>query len=351
MKIAHIIFGLTMGGIETMIVNITRWQANYGNDVSLIVVNDMIDPSLEKAVDPRVRLYKIGRRPGSRNPWPLIKLNLLIRRLSPDVIHLHRSNLMDYIWTPGLDDRICFTLHDMYSPSIAKGLDKRHPVFSISEAVRADLEKHTGIEAVTVCNGIVPEEVAVRTSTEAHKPFRIVQVGRLEHDKKGQDVLIRALAALDSEGLDLRLSFIGDGSSRGFLEDLARELGVSEKVEFLGNCPQSYVLQHLRDYDLYVHPSRFEGFGLTVAEAMAARVPVLVSDNDGPMEVIAGGQYGFYFPIDDVAECARMIKEIMRNYPDREWLNKARERVERCFNVSETARRYVDLYRDRLGVK
>ena len=55
------------------------------------------------------------------------------------------------------------------------------------------------------------------------------------------------------------------------------ELNLEKHVRFLGNQSREYVYSHLKDYDLFVQPSRFEGFGLTVAEAMAACVPVLVT--------------------------------------------------------------------------
>ena len=66
---------------------------------------------------------------------------------------------------------------------------------------------------------------------------------------------------------------------------LTAELHAETYVRFLGKQTQDYVAAHLTDYDLFVQPSRWEGFGLTVAEAMAAGVPVLVSEGQGPAEV------------------------------------------------------------------
>ena len=71
---------------------------------------------------------------------------------------------------------------------------------------------------------------------------------------------------------------------------------------------------HLTDYDLFVQPSRWEGFGLTVAEAMAAGVPVLVSEGQGPAEVTQGSRYGWLFANGDADDLQRQIvfiKEIM----------------------------------------
>ena len=61
--------------------------------------------------------------------------------------------------------------------------------------------------------------------------------------------------------------------------------------------PQPYIVEHMADYDLLVQPSRWEGFGLTVAEAMAAKVLVSVSEGQGPAEVTCGYFYGWIFDL------------------------------------------------------
>ena len=335
-----------MGGIETMLVNITRCQAAEGHEVHLIVLNDIVDPSLLASLSPAVNLRLIGRPRGSRNPLHLLKLNDALRRINPDVVHLHYSSLSRYIVLPSMKKRMCVTLHSMCTPGNSVRLDKSGPVFAISDMVRHDIALKTGLEAVTVHNGIDLAGIRRRGSQGAPQrgPFRIVQVGRLLHDIKGQDILLRAVAQLTAQGRNVSLTLIGDGESRPYLEDIVRELKIKDRVDFAGTRPQSYVLSHIADFDLFVQPSRLEGFGLTVAEAMAAGVPVLVADNDGPLEIIDGGRFGFSFRRDDVADCARMIASIMDNYPSQEFLDAAARRVETDFNVSTTARRYLDLY-------
>ena len=118
---------------------------------------------------------------------------------------------------------------------------------------------------------------------------RIVMVSKLNHEKKGQDLLIKAAVGL--KGL-VHVDLIGDGSSREYLQQLIQELYVEELISLLGTKSQPYITAHLADYDLFVQPSRWEGFGLTVAEAMAAKVPVLVSAGQGLAEVTCGDKFG-----------------------------------------------------------
>lgn len=100
------------------------------------------------------------------------------------------------------------------------------------------------------------------------------------------------------------------------------------------------------NYDLFVQPSRFEGFGLTVAEAMAAEVPVLVSSGDGPAEITCRDKYGWVFSNGDIDNLIYKIKYINNNYVkaiDKAKL--ARNYVIENYDVSVTARKYLNEYK------
>ena len=98
------------------------------------------------------------------------------------------------------------------------------------------------------------------------------------------------------------------------------------------------VYASLCEYDVLIQPSRYEGFGLTVAEGMAAGIPVVVSDIEGPMEIIRHGLYGYPFKSDDAAALTTALEEVIADV--------ATERLERQL---ADARRYVvgeyDLHR------
>ena len=77
MKIVHLLWGLSTGGIENMLVDIVNQQVD-GNEISLVVINDMIDESIKERLDKRVRVYCCGRKLKSKNPLPLLKLNFYL---------------------------------------------------------------------------------------------------------------------------------------------------------------------------------------------------------------------------------------------------------------------------------
>ncbi len=346
MIISHVTYGFGMGGIETMLANIAHYQAEAGHDVHIVILNDIVEQSLVDSLDPRVTLHLLSRPAGSRNPMHILRLNKTLRRIHPEVVHLHIPSLSRYILLPSLRRRFCVTQHAMCSADNTVGIRRAGKVFAISDMVRRDLHKKLSIEATTIPNGIEMSGISFKPAMPPRpgETFRILQLGRLDHKLKGQDILIRAAAQLIGGGGDISLTFIGDGPSRHYLEALAGELGISNRVEFLGNRPQSYVFSHLADYHLLAQPSRFEGFGLTVVEAMAAGLPVLVADADGPMEVIDGGRFGYHFRTGDIDDCARMISGITTGYPATRALAEARHHVEENYSVRATADRYLEAY-------
>ena len=114
---------------------------------------------------------------------------------------------------------------------------------------------------------------------------------------------------------------------------------------------QSYIFEHLHEYDLFVQPSIFEGFGLTVAEAMAAKIPVLVSENQGPLEIIDNGKYGYSFKNQDVDDCAEKLEMFLNHQNDSKMVEYAYKRVCECYNVKITAETYLAKYKELLAAK
>ncbi|HEY8549017.1 MAG TPA: glycosyltransferase family 4 protein [Vicinamibacterales bacterium] len=347
LHVVHLKWCFAMGGAETLLIDIMNEQVRSAR-VTLVVVNALeYEPNFE-ALAPEVHVVRLGRRPGSRNPWPLLRLRWLLHRLRPDVLHLHNPSMIQLV--RGAAPRTVLTIHNT-------GVDLGYPlsavdaVYAVSESVRRDVKARAGspVDPVVAWNGIDLSQIPTRTGFGFDETFRIVQVSRLEHRQKGQDVLLEALRIAVHERGERRLhvDFIGDGPSRAYLEDLAVSLGVAAHCTFLGTQPRERVYERLREYNLLVQPSRYEGFGLTVAEGMAARLPVLCSRCEGPLEILDGGRYGYLFPPGDAQACAEAILRIMADSRE-PWFAEAREaaldHVRRRFDVRAVARHYLDGY-------
>ncbi len=371
-SIVHIFWAFTYGGIETMLVNIVNAQSQAGAKVSVIIINDMVAPELRSKINKEINFIVIGRKKNSFGIGYIKKVNSLLDKLNPDVIHIHNSAIRNLINDSRIKKSIIVaTVHDIPNGEIGsnwrfcsiiarllkknqgnvRAINRVDHVFSISKTVAEGLYKGYKINSTVVENGIKTSIFLKRDEGKSIKPFQIVQVSRLEHEKKGQDLLIEALRII-REKVDVKLAFIGEGSSLDYLKGLVHKREVVDNVAFLGAQPQSYISTHLKDFDLFVQPSRFEGFGLTVAEAMAANVPVLVTKGQGPAEVTEGERYGWTFPNGNVQELANKLLYIINNY--QEALDKAsiaQRHVSEKYDVSVTATKYLKHYESILSAK
>lgn len=364
MKIVHVFWSLTFGGIETMLVNIANAQAKLGANVYVMIINDAWDESLLKTIHSDIHKVFIHRKYRSKGISFIFKYNKLLRQLCPDIIHLHDPHLYGIIFNQHLKEKTCVTLHDtpygrVCSSHIVRSLfpfcdfklngnvaylDCIHPTFSISNSVAHRLRKIYNIESTVVNNGIITSDFKTRNSADTcAECLRLVQVSRLEHQKKGQDLIIKAVAEMNGE---VEIDFIGVGSSINYLKSLVTELGINNHVHFLGKKSQEYIKNNLYKYDLFVQPSRYEGFGLTVAEAMAAQVPVLVSSGQGPTEITCGNKYGWTFENGNINDLICKLHYIHNNYNIA--LKKAiqaRLYVREKYDVSVTANKYIVEYK------
>ena len=344
MKIFHIVWGLEVGGIETMLVNIANGQAHLGHIVSVVVINDKECHQIADSFDSAVKIIRLHRCPGSKNPWPIARLNLLLWHHKPDIIHFHALN-MPRLVSKRFRRHSITTLHTICHPEDLRHVSQSSHIAAISREVADDLRRRSGASATVVLNGINSANIMLRdTGRPLGSPLRIVQVGRLNHKVKGQDLMIECMALLAKRGINAELDFIGDGPSRKALCGLAARLGVTDKVHLLGAMTQEEIFNRLRDYDLLVQPSRIEGFGLTVAEAMAAQLPVAVSGLNALTEVIDNGACGYIFKSNDAASAAECIADISRVGIDAKKVCAARERAAQLYSIDATIRGYLSLY-------
>ena len=341
MKVCHIIFSLETGGTEAMLVDILNEQVK-GCTVSLIIINNRINEKIVQCLDSRVNLIKLGRKPQSRNVFFLVVINILLYSIKPDIIHFHQHNGINLL-LPVFRKKAVLTVHGIRVES--DSFSKYKKLFSVSDSVKQDIFNRYQLSSQRIYNGIDTSRINAKGTTDNSHRFRIVQVSRLDHDKKGQHILLESIYKLIYKYniLDVYLDLIGEGPSREHLEKLAEKLKIKEHIQFLGEKDRQYIYSNLQRYDLLVQPSLNEGFGLTVAEGMAAKIPVLVSDIEGPMEIIKNGEYGYYFRSGDSDNCADKIMQIMTN-DNFSQINKAYDYCVQNFKISFTVSNYQKEY-------
>ena len=145
-------------------------------------------------------------------------------------------------------------------------------------------------------------------------PPKYVTVSRLM-PQKGVDINIRAFAEIAKEIPDARLTVIGDGRDRDKLPALAHNLGVADQVRFAGILPPSEVRRELEEATVFLQHSLdykgwYEGFGVSLTEAMAMEMPVIVSDCGGLVDQVSDGETGLVCPQGDVGAVADAMRKL-----------------------------------------
>lgn len=178
---------------------------------------------------------------------------------------------------------------------------------------------------VTIPNGCEPEMLdelpADARVPGASERVRLLFFGRMDRNHKGLDLLLEGFARArerDPEALrEVTLVMTGnDWTDRGQLEELAATLGIADQVEFTGRRPEG-ALTIVSEADLVILPSRFDGFGLCIVEAMLGRRPVLVSSRAGVADHVrrAGGGWVVEPAADSIADGLLQALDRRKEWP------------------------------------
>jgi glycosyltransferase involved in cell wall biosynthesis len=172
-------------------------------------------------------------------------------------------------------------------------------------------------------------------------------LGRLQEPKKGLTHFLTAAAKVAAEKPRARFVLVGDGPSRAILERQAAALGIAARTHFAG--PRRDVGAAMAAFDLFVQPSLWEGFGLTLLEAMAARRPIVASRVGGVPEVVRDDREGLLVPAGDPDACAGAMITLL-NDPERarRYGEAGRARVLAEFGIDRLASETATLYRQLL---
>ncbi|WP_165771003.1 glycosyltransferase family 4 protein [Bacillus cereus] len=360
MRIMHLNSELFLGGgLERIIVDLmvkNRKNPNY-----LCVINDRWSKEYIEMLN-KDSVLLCNRKEGTRNPiinlGTIYKTCRFINNNNIDIIHCHDTFSLKfaYLLKKIMKVKVVFTVHDtnIYNEKLNK-----YPVdgyIAISKTVYNNVNKYVPKEKIKlVYNGIDLEKFGgSRELRDKNKDvLNIACVARIVPEKKGQDILIKALNILKNQYgyKEFNCFFAGaaaDQKQINELNDQILEYNLEENVEFIGNIEN--VEDLYRDTDIFVLPSRYEGFGLVVVEALAAGCAVVVSKLEGPLEIVKENEeYGLYFKKENYKELAEKLYRLVN---DKDYRNqyennsKTFEYLEREYSLEEMIERYNKFYRE-----
>jgi glycosyltransferase involved in cell wall biosynthesis len=336
-----------IGGSERHLLTLLPALADRGLEPVFIGLDDPAwNPSdfYDALTVPAVRI------PSPRDLDPLL-LARLVRDARADVVHTHLVHADLYgglaaklrgttlVSTKHNDDPFRTGAFRFVERGLARLADR---VVTISDSLHRFTVERVGVPAAkveTIHYGLDEPPRAWGTNPPDAVPegARIVlAVSRLTR-QKGIDMAVEALSFLPD---DVVLVVLGEGPERSSLEALARELGVESRLFLPGRVPD--VAAWLRRADVYAQPSRWEGFGLAVLEAMVCGLPVVATDVSSLPELVADGATGVLVEPDDARALAAGIE---RAFAEPGMGDAGHERARASFSVAAMADRTAALYR------
>jgi L-malate glycosyltransferase len=337
------------------VIHTTRWAnalVERGHEIHLISLHQ-----LAHHLDERVHFYQIPGKASLNYVLAVNKVRGLLAKISPEVLNTHYASGYGFLsllvgFSPTMLSVWGSDVYDFPKRSslhkwlLQKNLSSATTIGSTSGAmarVVKDLCPRVKIHVTPF--GVDTNAFCPIACSKNHRQeqFIVGTVKTLEH-RYGIDLLIRAFGQFISEGVNSKLLIYGEGRERDNLIKLTRELGIEDKVEFKGFIPHEKVADALRCLDVYVALSREESFGVAILEASACGLPVIVSDADGPKEIVEDNISGYIVPVGDYKLTADKLRCLASDAGQRERLAMSgRERVvnnygwERCIDRMEEA--------------
>jgi glycosyltransferase involved in cell wall biosynthesis len=307
------------------------------------------------------RSVRCGRDVSPRMARDVIRA---VRAEQPDLVHTHLVHAdvygaiaagalrLPYLSTRHNDDRYLLGPFRYVDRAFARGARR---LIAISDAVRLFLEAagHAPSKLVTIRYGLdeLPADAAEVTPEDEGVPAAAplaVAVGRLIA-QKDHATLLRAFARVHAELPDARLAILGSGPLEGETRALVRELALDGAVSLPG---RTNIRDWLERAEVFVHTSRWEGFGIVLLEAMLAGLPVVATRVSAVPEVVADGKTGVLVDAGDVAGLAGGLQALLTDRERAQALGEAgRARAREEFSVDRMAAATHAVYEDALRVR
>ncbi len=359
MRITLVISSLNGGGAERVMSILANYWAQSGQDVVLITHSAGQDAYAVSDHVRRVRLVlewnSLHLGDALRNNANRIRtLRRIIRESRPDIVisFVDTTNILTL--SSCLGCRFPVIVSERTDP-------RQHRIGRIWTMLRRLLYPYAAAVVVqtpsvrqwaltflpskavhTIPNPILPSSVKRNFERVGEGGKRtVVAMGRLTIEK-GHDLLIRAAALVLEKHPAWTLMILGDGLERQNLEKLAADLGVSHQICFQGHIKEPNAL--LYQADLFVLPSRFEGFPNALLEAMVCGLPVISADcPSGPREIIRDGVDGVLVPPEDVDALAAAMDRLMSDKDERNRLAHRAPEVLNRFGIEQVMGMWEDL--------
>lgn len=320
MTVVHFVVGNSFGGAEGHICTLVKLMKESGISFKIVCNNTAFDEFKKRLEGYNVEIISLDLfpRPNFKEYFSLIKV---FRELSPDIVHCHLYSATRFGALAAKLANVNVVIETIHIEEVwRKGLKKwlfcsidalngrlfvDHYI-AVSNAVSFYYQKYKAVpggKVTTIYNTTTLEDVKIYRKNFS---FRIGFLGRLT-EQKGIDTLIKAVASIRRKGGDCKLFIGGSGPLLSELKQQVHLCGIEDAVNFLGNVSDKNKFFGM--IDIFVLPSRYEGFPLVLLEAGTYRMPVVATKVSGNPEIIHHGETGLLVECNNPEELASAILE------------------------------------------
>jgi GalNAc-alpha-(1->4)-GalNAc-alpha-(1->3)-diNAcBac-PP-undecaprenol alpha-1,4-N-acetyl-D-galactosaminyltransferase len=338
MKVTLISSSLDVGGAERVMSIMANYWAAKGWKITILTFDDgSEDPFYDLDRRIKVRTLGIESQDSYQISFASFKANLQGLRIlkqaivqsRPDVVISFATitNIMTLLACRGL--KVKTIISEQVYPAFNK-LNKTTQLLQQWTYRQADLitvQTHAALaffRSDRYKTAVIPHPVALLTSEPIHSQLytddrHLLAIGKLTR-QKGFDLSIAAFAQVCHQHPEWTMTILGEGEMRPALEHLCSKLGLEDRVFMPGIVKN--IDAHLRKADIFVLSSRFEGFPVTLCEAMACGVPVIASNClSGPREIVHDGIDGMLVRPDNVSALAIGLNQLMSDPGKRQYFS------------------------------
>ncbi len=341
------------GGAEKMVFRLAAGmdQTRYHIEVFCVYGQPQNNSMEANLVEKGIKLHHIGKKLGF-SPKAVWKLFQGLDHFAPDLIHTHMyACVYAALWPVVRRTPFLHTFHTLPEVENTRLVRRILTKFLVSQKIMTPVAisesnqrmvadyYHVPMECVPMVHNPVDVKRFASGAKVDDGVFRFITAGRFSPEKNHQ-MMYRAFAAFLERGHDARLLMLGKGEEEAALKALAEELGISNRIDYVGYVDN--VEDHLKCADVFLLSSHYEAQPLCVLEAMAAGLPVVSTAVGGVVDIVTDN--GILIEPGDTVAMAAAMERLYLDGSLRSRMSGRSARNAGAFDVSTTVAGYSELY-------
>ncbi len=272
-KVFNVMFSKRSGGIEQAFLDYNKALSKCFDVTALIHHHSQVKNQIKTD---KIEIRQLNKY----DPFAIMRIRYAIKKHKPDIIIAHstRAYVLCKLATKAVP--IIAVSHNYNFRHL---LGSKY-IISITNDMKQELENAHQKNVFVIPNMINITDDDKYIKPKFHKPFTVGFIGTLTHIK-GCDILIKAIAAILKQGIEIKAKIAGDGEELQNLKKLVKQLNITQSIEFVGWVKGEAKNNFFKSIDLLCVPSRHEPFGIVFLEAMKYSKPIVASKTHGAIEV------------------------------------------------------------------